>query len=133
MKTSGLQIKWQWMIAIPLGVALCLSIGCSWSLSADVEIVGKVILSDNPTSGHGGVEVSNGYVSTTSDIEGSFVLEEQILASRTFYITFTKSGYIDLYQHEVTTGYPSSDNSTNSEEGPHIVDIGTITLTKITP
>lgn len=128
MKILGLRAISQLKVGILLSFVLCLSISCSWYLSEDVEIVGVVQLSDNPASGHGGVEVSTGHLTTTSKFDGSFVLEGEVLGDRSFTVTFAKTGYdAPWFEVEVNVGGEAPTDS----DVENFFDFGIVELIKI--
>jgi len=119
------------IVGLLLSVTLFSVIGCSSFLAEDVKIVGVVFLSDNPPSGHGGVVVSNGYISTTSRFDGAFVLKGRILGDASFTVTFTKPGYNGA-SYDVKVDYASDKKPTESGVD-NFIDLGKVNLTKITP
>ena len=102
--------------------------GCANLLRVDdVAIVGRVKLSDNPSSGYGGITVSTENESTTTDREGKFRIEGSIFANVTIIVYFEKSGYATKHV-EIDDG----DFEFFSEKyPPYICDLGDIILTKI--
>lgn len=128
MKIVELRATSQLKVGILLSLVLCFAISCSWYLSEDVEIVGVVQLSDNPASGHGGVEVSTGHLTTTSKFDGSYVLEGEINGDRSFTVTFAKAGYdAPWFEVEIEVGGEAPTDS----DVEHFLDLGTVELIKI--
>lgn len=70
-------------------------IACAILISSEIKITGKVKLSDNPQTGHGGVNITAERVSAVSANDGSFDLKFTILSSKYTNIKFQKIGYKD--------------------------------------
>jgi len=98
--------------------------GCATIFSNNVHIKGKVRLSDNPVSGHGGVRVSTDLVSTVSQSDGSFTIEGSIeYDEESFYMLFEKAGYRSV-EKLVTAKKPEKSKDID-------IDLGTVTLSKL--
>jgi hypothetical protein len=119
---------WIWYCATVAALSVLFS-GCATILSDDVQVKGVVKLSDNPASGHGGVQIDNGYVATFSKSDGSFELTGRILKDTRMTLTIAKVGY-ESQQKYVTIDYHSGQKPTNSHYD-EVIDIGTITLRRI--
>jgi len=92
----------------------------------DVAIVGKVTLSDNPSSGYGGIRVSTENESTTTDKEGNFRIEGNIFENVIITVYFEKSGYTTKYVELDDENFEYLEDETPN----YICDLGKIVLTK---
>jgi len=98
------------------------SVSCALIFSKTLNIEGRVRLSDNPVSGHGGVRIFTPSVNTFSKSDGNFVLEATITRKELVTIFFEKAGYL--------TESRVLEVEFDTEEDPKI-NVGTVTLQKI--
>lgn len=112
-------------LVVVLLCALCIAYGgCASFFANAVQVTGKVRLSDNPSSGHGGVLVRTELRHTISAPDGSFLIEGDITYNEeSFYIGFHMAGYQSV--QKLVTAKKSKDSREIS------LDVGTVTLTKI--
>jgi hypothetical protein len=111
-----------------LMIFIAILTGCA-ILNEKVEVKGIVHLSDNPSSGHQGVTITNGFATTTSNSDGSFSLVGKINGDTKFELSIYKTGY-STQTKEVTIPYMDKDEGTNSKYD-EVIDVGTIVLTKL--
>lgn len=115
------------LIGLLLVLALILGLqGCASILSSDTEVVGVARLEGAPSNGHGGILISNGHVSTISAPDGTFTLSGRVLKDTTFDLVFSKDGYISQVVNIVVDF--SAGGGSDEDDGPQVVDIGTVTL-----
>jgi len=93
---------------------------CAYILSKGIKIQGTVWLSDYPITGHGGVFVQVGEVSTSTSYDGSFQIIAYYLKSSNVSVFLQKEGYEDKTV-EIYLTWPSDS----------IIDIGIVTLQKL--
>jgi hypothetical protein len=83
-------------------------------------------LSDNPSTGHGGVIVTCGSINAISRIDGSFELHGDVIDEITLEIKFQKTLYKEKIM-KVDIPYPN-----DNDEGNIKVDVGTVVLNRET-
>ena len=88
-------------------------------------IIGRVRLSDNPSSGHGGVTVKTDTESTKTSNNGEFSLEGSIVRKGTIVLYFEKSGY-----KTESKELEFDDFEYSEEENTSICDLGEIVLNR---
>lgn len=101
----------------------CLILSCASFLSANVKIKGKVKLADNPPSGHGGVHVQVGKISTTTYNDGTFQLNATYFCTHYIEVYFKKERYKDTIISLFLSG----------EKTDSVIDLGEIVLTALGP
>lgn len=102
--------------------SICLITSCAILLTSEITIIGKVELSDNPQTGHGGVNITTERISTISTNDGSFKLKFSILTNKGVRLKFQKIGYKD------TTIYVNFQLSLGQDT---TIDIGKIKLHRL--
>jgi hypothetical protein len=113
------------LIFIILMITLCLS-NCAGLLTEEAIISGKVKLSDNPTTGHGGVIVTCGSINSITRKDGSFELQGDVMGEITLEIRFQKTLYKEKIMR-VDIPYTKEDDEINIK-----VDVGTVVLNRET-
>ena len=90
------------------------------------RIVGKVRLSDNPTTGHGNVDIYTDTMSIKSRDDGKFALDGSIVRNGTVNLYFDKSGYITKILEIHFDNFEFDE-----DERINICDVGEVVLEKI--
>ena len=117
-------MKKKYFLMIP-AILLIVGMNCGTILNHETTISGTVVLSDNPSTGHGDVLVAAELITTITDKDGAFVLEGNVLSEGSIKIEFTKENYRP-HTIKVDIEYPESGKSVS-------VDVGTIELERIGP